>query len=385
MRKIFLVALPVFVVLQALGFTLANHRPLWTDELHTQTASLPRSYSDIIQGKLRSEGNRAPLFYLQQKLWCDLFGYRTPAPWMEGRLDHVDPYANMFLRILPVTWMSLFFLLVFVYFSVRFNLATGFFGLGLALSFHVLWLYWSEARPYGLWILLTGMQMVLFLEVLRDKTSSRKWAWLCAVHILLALNCVLSVFQIAAVSLALACVERRWTKYALLTALPLLLAFCYKPRTPAQDAIFLMTVGQMMDIVCSHRALGFLLYPAALGLYFLQSKKILPPIFKSNALVQAFPFFLAVIVMGCATALFLQQLYARATGEGQYVVVRHIVFLSPVVIIGITYLTALLWQNLDVRRPFKIGLLAAMAGLLLYRINDAWWHIYYLFVGNPYT
>jgi hypothetical protein len=210
---LFLSILLVFI-LQALGYTLAIHKPLWRDELNTQTYTINESYADLLSGKNEMEGNKSPFFYIQQKIFCDVFHYQTPAAWLQGRWDYVDPFSNIFLRILPVFWMSSFFLLLFLYFSFRFNIFFGLFGLLAGLSSPLLWLYWAEARPYGLWVLLTGLQMILFLEILIDKKNTdKKWFCLGLVNIFLSLTCILSLFQIGIVCAMLLFKERRWHQY----------------------------------------------------------------------------------------------------------------------------------------------------------------------------
>ena len=374
-------------ILQTLGFSLTAPKPLWRDELNTQTYTLNESYADILLGKSEMEGNRAPFFYLQQKIFCAIFHFQTPQPWLEGHWEHVDPFANIFLRILPVFWMSAFFLLVFLYFSLRFNIFLGLLGLLAGLTSLSLWLYWAEARPYGLWVLLTGLQMILFLEILHEKTASyKKWLCLSFVNIFLSLTCVLSFLQIGIVCAMLLFKERRWHQYILPLAIPMLFIYYYRPHAPSNDIIFIMTVPQLFfSTLPSNQLFVFLFYPLLIGASYLQRKKILLKTFHNDDIIAAFPFFLSILLLIIATVLFLAQLQSHATGKGQYIVPRHIIFLVPVIIIGITYLAGLLWQNLKSYFWIKLLALIVIAGLLLFHINTVWGKIHYILTTNPYS
>lgn len=383
---LFLSLLLVFI-LQTLGFLLAIHKPLWRDELNTQTYAINESYADILSGKNEMEGNTSPFFYIQQKIFCDIFHFQTPQPWLEGHWEYTDPFANIFLRILPVSWMSSFFLLLFLYFSFRFNIFFGFLGLFVGLASPMLWLYWAEARPYGLWVLLTALQMILFLEILHEKTSSyRKWLCLSLVNIFLSLTCILSFFQIGIVCVMLLFKERRWHQYILPFAIPMLFIYYYKPHSPSFDLIFLLTVQQMIfSTLPSNRLCILLIYPVLLRIYSLQGQKMLPKIFPNDDILTVFPFFLSILLMIIAIILFFATLQGHATGRGQYVIQRHIIFLIPVSIIGITYLLGLLWQSLKSYFWIKILIFIVIAGLLLFHIDNVWGKIYYLFTHNLYS
>lgn len=386
-KLIFVLSVLLLSIFLILGLALAHHKSLWRDEINTQTYTVHEPYIDILSGKNTNEGNRAPLFYVQQKAFCDIFHFHTPEPWLNGHWEYIDHPANIFLRILPVFWMSSFFLLLFIYFSFRFNIFFGILGLCIAFTSPLLWLYWAEARPYGLWVLLTALQMILYLEMLQDKRSiPKKWLGLSLVHILLSLTCVLSFFQIAIVCIMLIFKERRWQRYILPFAIPLFFIYIYKPHGAFDDVIFVITVAQMVFSAIPPNQLCILLfYPLLLRIYSLQDQKLFPPLFTGEEIPQAFPFFLSIFLMVFSIFLFLTFLHAHATGKGQFVVSRHIVFLVPVSVIGITYLTGLIGQSLRSSFWLKISIFVVIAGLLLYRIDTVWAKIYYLFTNNLYS
>lgn len=365
-------ALPVFAALQTVGLSLAAHKHLWGDELHTQRYSINASYSDLLLGHNKEEGNTAPLFYVPQKILCDLFRFQTPDSWLQGQWQYTYPFADVFLRTLPVLWMSSFFLLVFIYFARRFNLLLGVFGLLTALSSPALWWHWAEARPYGLWALLTGLQMFLFLDILREKNKiNRRWHYLSAVHILLSLTCALSIFQIVIVCAMLLFKERRWLQYIFLLGVPLIFIYFYKPHT--QEVIFISSVTELMlsAVPLNHLAI-LLLYPLLLRVYLLPNQKMIP----LEEIKKVFPFFLAILLMITAIFLFLTTLHNHATAQGQYVVERHIVFLVPVSIIGITYLSGLLWNSLKLHGWMRNSALAMVAALFGLGLHASWQEIY---------
>ena len=64
---IILLSLLLAFILQTLGFILSIHKPLWRDEINTQTYTINESYTDILLGKDKMEGNVAPLFISSKK------------------------------------------------------------------------------------------------------------------------------------------------------------------------------------------------------------------------------------------------------------------------------------------------------------------------------
>jgi hypothetical protein len=372
------------LIFQSLGFMLAFHRPLGGDEFNTQRSTLAvESYTDILLGKDKTEGNTSPLFYVLQKIWCDVFHFQTPQAWLDGNWAYVDPYANLLLRVLPIFWMSSFFLLLFVYFSSRFNIFFGYFSLLGALTSPVLWLYWTNARPYGLWVLLTAIQMILFLEILRSKKNvDRKWIGLSCVHVLLSLTCVLSFFQILLVSLMLLFKERRWQRYILPLALPMLFIYLYRPHSSG-GLIFVLTPLQLiLTAIPLNQMCILLFYPVMLRVFSLQNQKLLPKVFLHDEVKTVFPFFLSLFLMVASMFLLLKIGQPHSSAQGQYVVPRHVIFLIPVGVIGATYTAGLLWEGLKSYAWLRVMLMMIICWLLLFYIGFAWQKIYFFYTGD---
>ncbi len=212
------------MVLLAVGFNLARHKPLWTDEIYSQTVSVEKfSYPEILLGKV-NEGNTCPLFYLIQKMICDVTQFKT-APSGSEPWDH---RAQILLRVSPVFFMSLSITGIFYYFFRFYSFWAGVYSLFIALSTPMVWLYWAESRPYALWFFLTTVQSLLFLVIVRGKDPNpRAWNWLVIVHWLLSLTVITSFGQVIVVSSLLwAFKEKRLKKQICLSVLPVFIC-CY--------------------------------------------------------------------------------------------------------------------------------------------------------------
>ena len=279
-----------------------------------------------------------------------------------------------------------FSLLLFLYFSFRFNIFFGFFSLLTAFSSPALWLYWAEARPYGLWVLLTALQMILFLEILNEKKNTdRKWLCLSGVNIFLSLNCILSFFQIAIVCAMLLLKERRWHRYVFAFAVPMLFIYFYQPHAPSSDFVFIITVSQIVfSIVPLNQLFILLFYPVLLRIYSLHNQKLIPKIYH-EAIVTVSPFLSAIFQMFITKIIFLTVLHTHATGRGQFVLQRHVLFLIPVTVIGISYISGLLWKILKPHFWLRISTLMLIIGLLLFHADTTWEKIYYLCTHNLFS
>ena len=74
----------VFAVLLLTGYLLSQHKAVWSDEFFTQKETIDtHSYADILILRF-PEGNRCPLFYINQKLVSDLFSYKLPVAMIHG-------------------------------------------------------------------------------------------------------------------------------------------------------------------------------------------------------------------------------------------------------------------------------------------------------------
>jgi len=219
----------LFVMCLGVGFRLASQKPLGNDELYTLVSSIHgQSYADILLGHI-GEGNASPLFYLIQKGICDITRYEVPAEWLNGHWGFEDARSQILMRINPVVFMSLSIAMIFYYFSRYYSLWAGLYSIAVALSSFMIWVFWAEARPYALWVFLTSAQSFIFMRMITLKEGFQKgWIILTIVHLLLSLTIVLSLVQIAIVSLLLWIMwERDWKKYIMLLIVPAVLCVTY--------------------------------------------------------------------------------------------------------------------------------------------------------------
>jgi hypothetical protein len=162
--------------------------------------------------------------------------------------------------------------------------------------------------------------------------------------------------------------------------------YFYKPHSPSNDVIFIITVSQLVfSTLPLNQYCILLFFPIVLITNSLQNQKLIPKILHHNDLLIVYPFFLSVLLMIITIVSSLTVLQAHATGKGQYVVTRHIIFLTPVGIIGITYLAGLLWQSLKSYFWIRFSILIMIAGLLLFNIDSVWGKIYYLYTNNLFS
>lgn len=216
----------IFILLSAYGALMAIHKPLWTDEYYSLTHSTTNiSYVSILDGGV-NEGNNSPLFYLLQKLQCDLFSYQG---------DGTRLADQFFLRIQPVIAGALSLSALFFYFSRCYSLPIGFFSLFIAMTSSMFISHWTEARPYSLWFALSLFQNLFLMNVLEGPKSQNKHSMtgLMVVHWLLALTSMVSAVQIMAAGAALWIYKRREPSlYLPLIIIPLGICCFYYFRAP---------------------------------------------------------------------------------------------------------------------------------------------------------
>jgi hypothetical protein len=212
------------------GMMIASEKLLWNDELFTQVDTIDRlGFKQILAAEF-PEGNLSPLFYVGQKTLAVLSGYHLPVAW-KGEFCIYEPRGQRLLRVLPVACMSLAAAILFFYLSSR--VSPGFACVGLLVMFSAFsfWAYMPEARPYGLWFLLTLCQGILFAEILRrGKDCSPAWWWsLAIINCLASLTIFFAAIPLIAVSAVLVLRERqRFFRRALaVTLLPLAVCAAY--------------------------------------------------------------------------------------------------------------------------------------------------------------
>lgn len=271
MKKFYFLSIPAFSLILffcslAIGLNIASKKPLWHDEVLSQSISVEkRSYTEILFGDYPhyqktifskiyqkwihqgsavigdiNEANRCPLFYLLQKIICQFLGYVFPHSYdimsyrtFDGAFDGTflisDFKAQIILRIQPILCISLTSALLFYFLSKHYSIWVGIYACGLLASSNLLWRYLVEGRFYALWILLTTLQCLFFLKIINSKTISPSLILkVSIIHILLALTVIASIFQILIVALLLYFHKSRSLLHFLkLTIIPIVLCLGY--------------------------------------------------------------------------------------------------------------------------------------------------------------
>ncbi len=369
----FLINGSCFVVLAALlclGFALAHHHPMWNDEINSFVYSIHDiPYTAILNGKI-TEGNNAPLFYLIQKVLCDIVRYNIPHPWTYHDWSYKDIHAQVFLRIQPVIFMSIALLLMFRYFLRHYGWLTAGYSLMVAVSSFMVWAYYVESRPYALWFLLTTIQAFLLLRLFEDKKPSIKfWRSLTVVHILMSFTVFLSVIQITVASalLWLWC-EKDVRKYILPTAVPLLIAMYYHCRASHFGFWFF---DSPLQLIKANIPLDRMLILGVFGLLLLGCAAPWQRIFKNfyrcepMAAIKGYFTFTILMVLAGAAMLFLMA--ATENHNGFQVSNRYLIQLTPIGIIAIVLCSVHMLRAFASRRLVWLVLIVGLGGLLMFR------------------
>ncbi|MBL8012263.1 MAG: hypothetical protein JNN05_00305 [Candidatus Omnitrophica bacterium] len=350
----------------AVGLELSRVRPLWNDELYTQANALTSfSYSDIWKGRV-VEGNNSPLFYVIQKAICDVFGFRLEQTW-RGDWFVYDTKAQVDLRMLPNVCMAAALAVLFYYFSFHFSVGWALFVLLAVLSVPSTWLHWTEARPYAPWFLLTVLQSVLFLDVVRHKREGVKaWAGLAVVHTLLSLTITFGMLQAAAACLLLWMFDRRRVlPYVFLAGLPIVIGGFYYARAPKFKFWFFPdVVGLITDNVPLEFWGFFVVY--LLAVIALRKEALKEPWMFLCA--NFFSFAGVMVAMGLSILGFLKW-KAGPGPEGFSVNSRYFLFLTPVTAVSIALMLRDVSNWTKHAQPWtRVNLWLAAGGILFVRI-----------------
>ena len=362
----------LFLACGTFGLFLAHSRPLWNDEIYSLVSSVGRmSYLDMIQGKI-GEGNAYPLFYAFQKILCDVTSYEIPALWREGSWGYEHPYSQVFLRINPVVFMSLSIVVVFYYFSRHYSLARGLLSLFLSFSSYMIWVYWTEARPYALWVFLTTAQLILFLKLIQNQGSRRlNWIFLTVVHFLLSLTVVFSIPQIIIISLLLwILVEKRWRQYIFFAIIPLVIAGFYYWQSPKYQFCFGLTPEQLIrDCMSRDRFYILFIYIFFLGVFFCQKTINFPRLFKDDMILKDRPilFLTAWMLAAAFLVLVIFKIYDTHGTAGFAVTSRYFIYLTPLGIIATTILSVDVIKSLSGNRWIQFLVTIGISYLLIHR------------------
>lgn len=367
----------LFVLLLALGFWQAFHKPLWIDEHFGLISSVERlSYGDILLGRMR-EGNNSPLFFLIQKGICDVAGYEPPAPWLNGDWDYQDVGSQILTRVNPVFFMSLSVALIFYYFSRTFGLWPGVYSLAVSLSSFMVWTHWAEARPYALWVFLTTVQSLIFLRIVGQSENARKaWLGLALVHFLLSLTIFISIVQIVVVSsLVWFLSERDWRKYVLILVVPMGVAVTY--HLSALKLAFWFAEGPWALIGASI-PLDRLLIVVMFGVYFALayfcpksalftklSIRSMGPQEKRTA--GGYLGFVLLMLLGFLAVLMKLKMGESPNHQGFQISNRYFIPMTPIGIFATTLFSIYLVKASS-KRTLRGAIFLSLAGLLVFRM-----------------
>ena len=357
----------LFLTCFKFGLLLAEHKPLWNDEIYTQIGNVAnKSYIDMLLGNIE-EGNNSPLFYILQKGLTELVRYQTPDLW-----NNQNNYDRLLLRLNPIFFISLSITGIFFYFFRFHSLWMGIYALFITASSFMLWTYWAEARPYGLWFALTTFQSLIFLQLsLKVKNEKNLMMMLMIVHFLLSLTVVFSLAQIAIVSFLLWVLgQRHWKTYLTLTIIPSLIALFYYFNAPKYKFWFDLSPEQLIrDCFSRDRFYILFIFMFFIPFYFLQHKYKKFILFKNNDFIKAMPYLGLTVLMLLAAflLLFIFKWGENIDREGFPISSRYFIYLTPIGIISTTYLSMKVFKGLSANRWIQIPVLSGMGYLVIHR------------------
>jgi len=385
-------AMIIFFISLMIGIWLSLQKPLWNDEIYTQERAIDNlSYLEILKVRF-VEGNNSPLFYLIQKGICDVASFKLPMKW-EGEWYLSDPKSQVIMRIAPNFFISLSIACIFYFFARYYSYPAGAYALLVALSSHVIWIYWAEARPYALWIFLTTVQSLVFIRLMNeDSHSSRRWHWLYFIHILLALSVVLSLGQIFIISVLLFWIKDRralslkalFKKYFLLMVLPIGICLFYYFYMPA--SIFRYYLVDPLELIYANipkdRILIVMVYACFLIFCFSQKKaeykilfnKSLHPHKSRNLRFSGATYLLFLILMILFAGVILIYCKMREIPDQRDITLsdRYFMYLVPIEIIATSLFSISLVAVLKKNKFMLVNLLIGLFGLLIIRyLNTA--------------
>jgi hypothetical protein len=363
----------LWVLLLAVGFVLAEHRPLWNDEVYSQLSSVENlSVKRILTGRI-SEGNTCPLFYLIQKGICRVSNYKAPSVWQASNPDwgFSTSRDRFVLRISSVISIATTMAAIFYFFSRFYSLPTGLYGLFLSLSTAVLWGYWAEARHYALWFFLTTLQVLILTYIFKEKKLKRNLCVaLSTVHILLSLTIVFSLAQIVIASalLWIFC-ERRWRPYVILTGIPATICLFYYSTAPHYAFWIMFSIEQYIrEGIARDRIYIIEMYVFFLALYYaFRRRRPFSCLYRDEEILAGAPYLLLVLgmMLSVVATFLLFERMERPNHEGFPVTTRYFIHLAPVGIVATTLFTRTLFRTLGKNAWARMFLSLVIASIII--------------------
>jgi len=352
----------VFFILFVSGLMLSGHKLLWLDELFTQQTVIDsHSYFDILTSQT-PEGNKNPLFYLNQKIISNVFSYHLPVYFPGNFYSTRDIPSQVILRIPSNFYMSLALALIFYFFARFYSVFGAFYALGVALVTPMVWVYWVEARPYPLWFLLTTIQLLL-LSCNFVSPKIKTFNKLLFTHVLLALTSSASIFQITIAALILWRARKLGKKQlALMWVLPMAIAVSYYFISRIFKIKTYMFFPNLFDAVMPERLFVYVIYALIAW--------VLPKKYKE---IPRNTFFLPVFSLFFASAFFLLfiDIFTQNSNFGFFS--RYLIYLAPadILMFSLASFDLRQWSRpnpwICMNVSILLGGLVIMRGLMTYR------------------
>ena len=368
-----ILALLIFLFSFGIGLKLASLKPLWGDEIRSQSSTVNRlSYGQIFSGRAVSsdEANVCPLFFAIQKAVGDAFSYKLAIP-------HVDTYiydakSQIIMRLAPNFFISATLALVFFFFARYYSLGAGLFALGMALSSYSIWAYWAEARPYAMWIFLTLVQSVLWLRLTAVQANREKilrWAGLG--NYLLALTIFLGAVQVAIFTGLLVYFKivdlRQWRKLFWLSGVPLIISVYY--YVWAAHHKYILTSG--WDLLLPGFPLLWLFTCLGAGVLLFQQRQ-------SAAILT----YTGLAAFAAAGLLGLFKIVS-VQGAPNEVYSRHFLYLAPISLTAVVFLLLQLRSHFQANPWMRSNMAIIMVGLLITTALHTFVQVSLLEIYNP--
>lgn len=342
-----------------IGHELSLRRPLWNDELFTQTKSVERlSYAQIIKGDV-PEGNNAPLFYAVQKFICEAARYRFSLSWGDEWRLH-DEYSQVVMRMMSNAAMSFALAGMFCFTALRFSLSAGFILLITVLAMPMVWYYWTEARPYSLWFFLTALQTMCVIELTRQE-NSKKWKWVVfsLVQFGLTLTISLGMAQVLIAGLLIGFFRKgERVKVAVATVLSFVAGLFYYIQSPKYQFSFRESPAQLY----------FQAVPVEINVLLIVAGLIGGIMQKKEALQSRFLwFFIFMFTMAVLLLMYLKS-GEKTSGPVFHVSSRYLMFLVPVACMAVAVVFNRLRQLFQKDSWLTVNFYIILIGILSVRM-----------------
>lgn len=365
MRKKYIMTAALFMVLVSLGLKVASQRPLWNDEYYSLVANIHNiSYVHILEGYI-GEGNNSPLFYVLQKLQCDLFSYHPPQRWLDGHWGGEHAFDQIFLRIQPVVFMSAALCALFYYFVLRNSWGWGIYAMAVAMTSSLFWSHWTEARPYALWFSLSQFQILLLLDLLEKNNGqiNKNWVYLTVVHWLLALTTFFSVVQILAAGTVLWIFQRRGTWWLVpMVLVPLGTCGFYYVHAPHYNFYFVNGPLALINANIPKDRL-FMIFMIAI-IFIIQRRG---QDWKSHLEIKYLAFLL--LMLGAFGLMLLKLKYGQTQGPGSFQISsRYFLSLVPAGIMGVVLFSEYFLRAFP-SRTWKLAAMAILICFFVFRLE----------------